>query len=407
MFLQVLTLVGLIHAQTPAPSFSETVLHDFEIWDTDHNGALTEAEVDQAVLSPRFHGNDAAALAALHGWLAATKDPVPPLTKSWFQTYKPVRIHIEKGTPADEAKKARKAYATSPDSLQSSFVSGIRRLGKIKNSTELFADSGPELTDIRQGALGDCYMLAPLGAMVNRDPQAVHSMIRPDGDGYAIHFADGKEIKVGPLTDAELAMGGSGVAEGLWIRVIEKAYGSRKFGDGEVGIARDGMNGGNPGKAGIAFTGHTFTSYGLVGNFKKEVTADDLNTRLTRLRQDLPKALADKRLVLASTPSRDMPTSINGNHAYAIFAFDAATDRVTLWNPHGNDFKPKGPEGTEFGYERKNGVFSMPLPDFVHTFGRVYFESSDVPKLASGRLHIERFVIAQVIDRTLHEVCLR
>src|SRR5262249_45338878 len=138
-------------------------------------------------------------------------------------------------------------------------------------------------------------------------------------------------------------------------------YGSRKFNDGDVKIARDGMNGGNPGTAGRAYTGHKFTSIPLVGDFKKEVTNDDLNARLAKVRKELPDALSDKRIVLASTPKRDMPVSINGNHAYAVFGYDQATDAITLWNPHGNDFKPKGAEGFEFGYARKDGVFTMPL----------------------------------------------
>lgn len=376
MLVPLLPLLGIVYVQTQTPSFAETVLRDFEIWDMDRDGSLSEVEIDQAVLSTKFHGPDAAALAALHGWLAATKDPAPQLTKAWFQTYQPVRIHIEKGIPADEAKKERKAYAASPGSLQSSYQSGLRRLSKIKGSVSLYDADGPGLADIHQGALGDCYMLAPLGAMVHRNPSVVHDMIRPDGDGYVVKFADGKEVKVGALTDSELAMGGSAIKEGLWIRLIEKAYGSRKLSDGQIAIARDGLNGGNPGKAGAAFTGHTFTSVSLIGNYKKEVATDDMNAKLGRLRQDLPKALAEQRLVLAASPPRDMPASVNMNHAYAVFAYDPAADRITLWNPHGNDFKPKGEEGTQFGYARKDGIFSMPLADFVHAFSRIYFEST-------------------------------
>ena len=72
-----------------------------------------------------------------------------------------------------------------------------------------------------------------------------------------------------------------------------------------------------------------------------------------------------------------MPKSISPNHAYAIFGYDAKTDRITIWNPHGNDFKPKGDEGPENGYLIEDGVFSMPLQMFVKTFSRIMFESKN------------------------------
>ncbi|MBI1332124.1 MAG: hypothetical protein GC165_04505 [Armatimonadetes bacterium] len=363
--------------QTPVqvPSFSQTVLQDFQTWDADHDGTLTQAEVDKAALDPKFHGADAAALAALHRWLIAVDGPAPTLTKDWFQNYKPVVFRATKGSTAQEKKEQRKAFTSNPGSLQGTFVAGYRKLSRM-TQTPLFADS-PELSDIRQGGLSDCYMLAPLGALVHRNPSDVKNMIVPNSNGYTVKFADGQTVQVSLLTDTELAMVGSSIKEGLWIRVMEKAYGTRKIADGETKVATDSMHGGNSGVAGKAFTGHKFKGIKLIGDFQKEVSTQTLDAKMAELRTDIPKAAAEHRLMTAGTPKKDMPKSISPNHAYAVFGYDAKTDRITLWNPHGNDFTPKGPEGPTNGYKIDDGVFSMPLDMFVRTFGNIQFEQGE------------------------------
>jgi thiol-disulfide isomerase/thioredoxin/tetratricopeptide (TPR) repeat protein len=61
-------------------------------------------------------------------------------------------------------------------------------------------------------------------------------------------------------------------------------------------------------------------------------------------------------------------------HAYALLRYDSKTDTVDLWNPHGNNFKPKGPPGLTNGYPTKDGLFTVPLDDFVQQFTGVSFE---------------------------------
>lgn len=373
MILAAIAAVAFVQTQNAVTPFPQVVLRNFDMWDSDRSGNLTQIEVDTAVLNPRFRGEDAAALAALHGWLAIATEPAPNIDKVWFQNYKSVKLTIPKDTPSAEARTQRKAYSQTPGSLESSYRTSLRRITN-KGTIGLYQAAGPELNDIKQGSLGDCYMLAPLGAMVHRDPKAVESMIRFDKDGYTVHFADGKDVKVTALTDAELAMGGSSVAEGLWIRVIEKAFGHRKIKEGEVKIARDGMNGGSAGMAGQAFTGNKFLNVRLFGDFKAQVSDNDLKQKLDQLREKITTSLAEKRLILAGTAKKDMPTSISPNHAYAIFSYDSIQDKVTIWNPHGNNFKPKGPEGFEYGYTRSEGIFTMPLNEFARTFSRIIFE---------------------------------
>lgn len=371
-----LLAVALVFGQAPSP-FAQTVLSNFDRWDADHDGALEPKEVAKAALDSKYHGEDAAALAALHTWLSATKD-VPALTKPWFQMYQPSkRPAAEPGADQAAVRAARKAYEASPASLQGTYTAALRRIRNAQ--TFLYNPEGPSIGDIRQGALGDCFFLAPLGAVVHRNPEDVRRLIKPTDGGFLVQFGDGKAIKITPPTDAEIGMGGATTAGGFWVRAAEKAFGSRNFADGQESesVARDNNRGGNTGKAGTALTGHKFTGVRLIANYQKEVPDTDLAPILERLRKELPSALDQRRLVLASTPNKGTPISITPNHAYAIFAFDPTTDRITLWNPHGDNFAPKGAEGFEFGFARRNGEFSMPLRDFIRTFSRISFEQAE------------------------------
>ncbi len=371
----VLLAAAFVFGQAPRP-FAETVLSDFDQWDANHDGIIQPKEVAKAALDPRNHGEDAAALAALHTWLSATKE-VPELTKSWFQNYQPAkRPPTESGADQAEVRAARKAWEASPGGLPQVYAAALRRIRNAQ--TFLFAPEGPGITDIKQGALGDCFFLAPLGAVVHRNPEDVRRLIQPAQGGYLVQFGDGKAIKISAPTDAEIGMGGATTASGFWVRAAEKAFGSRKIAEGEEGesIARDNNRGGNTARAGSALTGHKFTGVRLIANYQKEVPDTDLVPILDRLRKELPVALAEHRLVLASTPNKGTPKSITPNHAYAIFGFDATTDRITLWNPHGDTFTLKGDEGFENGFARSNGEFSMPLRDFIRAFSRISFEQA-------------------------------
>ena len=64
----------------------------------------------------------------------------------------------------------------------------------------------------------------------------------------------------------------------------------------------------------------------------------------------------------------------NPNQAYAVLGYDAASDKVTLWNSHGQDFTPQGAAGPENGCITKHGVFEIPLTQFVKQFSGMAFE---------------------------------
>jgi hypothetical protein len=60
-----------------------------------------------------------------------------------------------------------------------------------------------------------------------------------------------------------------------------------------------------------------------------------------------------------------------------VLDYDAASDTVRLWNPHGDNFQPQGATGPEGGYPMTGGIFKIPLEQFVRQFSGMAFELAD------------------------------
>jgi hypothetical protein len=67
------------------------------------------------------------------------------------------------------------------------------------------------------------------------------------------------------------------------------------------------------------------------------------------------------------------------NHVYAVLHYDEKKRHVTVFNPWGNDFTPKGPPGPANGYLTERGKFTVPLEEFHQIFNSISYEI-DKPK---------------------------
>jgi hypothetical protein len=400
--------------------FARAVIANFSRWDTNADSLLSAEEVEQQVLNPENTGSVAAAVAALHGrFWRAEGEARKPLPRAFFselakpkappnRASKPAGIAVLPASTPSATAPATTPAATPPgrapgtdddqDSEKDLEMRYSRAVQQIRTAPRSLYNGGtPDLPDCRQGAIGSCFVIAPVGAFVHRNPTDVTKLIDALGGEklgwYRIQFASGDAVEIPPFTEAELGLAGASMRGGLWVRVLEKAFGTRKLKpeDREDQVARDEIGKGGSGASTIRIlTGNQTVNIRLLGDWTKPLTpkdetpqakaeADkaraDLDKALSQLRTQLPEALAAKRLIVTGTPATNVPTSISPRHAYAVFGFDAQADTITLWNPHSSNFTPKGPEGLANGYARKDGLLTLPLTDYARIFRGISIET--------------------------------
>jgi hypothetical protein len=354
---------GCALAETNAPpTFLSVVTAQFATWDKNRDGVLASNELDALVADPRITKQAAAAVAALKRASRSRTIKLPPLTLQSIS-----------------ALATNKPAAGNPD-LARMYREGVSRLGNAPHR-ELFASGLPKLETIHQGKLGNCFCLAPLGAMVHRNPKQVADLFAAQGDG-AYRVKLGKQaVLVTPPTDAELAMTASNEQDGIWVNLYEKGIGQARNEarppEQRAGSAIDALaRGGSAGTMLAFITGHEITRFSFKFAKDPAVTRDEREAKLKELSQQLAAAAAARRLMTCGTLKTTTP-GLTPNHAYAVLDYDAKTDAVTLWNPHGGKFTPKGAPGLEHGYPEKDGIFQIPVRDFVRQFSGMAFEVTE------------------------------
>ncbi|MBQ9234780.1 MAG: hypothetical protein IJ167_12215 [Lachnospiraceae bacterium] len=108
------------------------------------------------------------------------------------------------------------------------------------SNVPLFTDE-PNIEDVAQGDIGDCYMLAGLSALINKDPQLIKSAMKDEGKTVVVRFYSlytGKPYYVRvkktipyhlfyPVNSKDknasipTALGSTGA---FWVKIFEKAY---------------------------------------------------------------------------------------------------------------------------------------------------------------------------------------
>jgi hypothetical protein len=345
-----------------------TVINDqFQRWDKQGTGKLTREEVDALVSNHSVKGDVAAAVAALHVYFR-NNPKAGPLTQAF------VLESASKTLPAERSDLVNKVQHFQAD------YDHFRN--HIKNAPrDLFVGDAPQLLGMHQGALGDCYFVSMVGAVIHFDRNRLKQMFHSIKDGVCeIDFPDGSKAIV-KLTDAQIALGSTAGAQGIWLNVLEEGFGQVRFkleqkkepGDIPIDVI---SRGGAPTTAISILTGHKAEQMDVLKHANDQAV-------IKKLRSIMIAGSKGQLLMGAGTPGSDhkLPPGVASGHCYAVMGFDASKDIVHLWNPWGNNFQPKQtPVGLENGYPIKDGLFDVPLGDFMKIFGYFDYETHEALK---------------------------
>lgn len=98
-----------------------------------------------------------------------------------------------------------------------------------ERDTPLFAHK-PCMEDVAQGGMGDCYFLAALAGLAEKNPEAIMSLMVDNGDGSVtvkLHHIDGRPVyvRVQKKVPIDKQTGRDSYAQGcLWVQMFERAF---------------------------------------------------------------------------------------------------------------------------------------------------------------------------------------
>ncbi len=314
-----------------AAALADIYRGSFTRWDLNHNGTLEDQEIDYVIQDPSVKGPYAAALAAIKVYRRSHSD-LSAFTIDDLNLFESEAVLNKQGK-----------------SLVSLHTKLCKRLAG--DPPVLFARQLPHIDGIKQGNTGDCYLLATVGGLAYHDPERLASMFQRNPDGsYTVSFPGQEAVAVPAPTDGEVAAFTDAGPDGYWLHVIEKAYGVYKDKQGKHPEVVDSViHGGSGGGAIMFVTGNACVRY--------PTSATDIAV----IRRQLYEALSNRWVVNTGTPS----------HCLTVLGYDTASDTITIWNPWGSSsfYKPAM-------QKMVNGVFTMPLPDFMHNFVSILVEKN-------------------------------
>jgi len=332
-----------------APPYKKALEQFLPKWDANKNDRLDRSETAALLRDGSIRSIEAAALATSHFWFLKSPD--------------------KKSATLDELTsdiKETLAFAngsfTNVFNMEREYEFYLVHL--FTSSREMFGSKKLGIEGISQGHMGNCFFVSMAGNLAFQNPDAIKSMIKTNEDGSnKVEFPDGRSVRINKLPEAVIALGSRTANQGTWINVLEEAYGeiykTNAPGD-TTAIGLDRISrGGNIGETISLLTGH--------------------QTDTIAWKSGLPEDLLNIRYLLGAGVPFDLkkpPPAIVVGHAYAVLNYDEAKDLITLWNPHGNNFKPMGPEGFINGYETKGGVFTLSSKDFSFLFNYLFVETN-------------------------------
>jgi hypothetical protein len=353
----------------PAPqllTFAQILRANFAKWDTNKDGQLNRSEINLLVMMPYIRGRVAAAVAVLHLYLRERPEQAA--------------VTMDELVPG--------GVRSNISNLDGAFDTFYRRLSRTKR--EVFADNCvPSIEHVSQ-LFGDCFFLAAVGSVIARDPKTVQQMIRPFPNGSTeVAFPAGPKIRVRRMSDTELALTSTAENQGMWLNILEKAYGQACISHRELRGPKkqpDDLDidvisrGGDARRTIELFADHAGTLITFRHDNEEKIPPTDAEMPALRrkIHEIMKTRVENHALMIGATAAGDMPPGINAHHDYSIVGYDAQQRVVHLWNPNGKS----SAAGSQLAID--HGSFEMPLDDFLKVFAALIYET-DVKGLRIGR----------------------
>jgi hypothetical protein len=255
---------------------------------------------------------------------------------------------------------------------------------KNDRGAKLYGPDGVQAADVRQGAIGDCFLAAALAAVASADRSAIEKALKDNGDGtFTVTFYEvgwtGEKKTHQETVDADLPFNldmpayakSTEMVDGkahmeLWPSILEKAYAQWKGSYDAIG------HGGVSGDVMTALTGKSSRQTSTSGNGDA-------------LWEKMKKATEEHKPMTAGSGGKDderykdPKAGVYGWHAYTILGVeekkegDKTTKMVTLRNPWGK--RRRDTDATAVGEYDKNikdkGVFTLTYDEFRKLYDNV------------------------------------
>ena len=230
-------------------------------------------------------------------------------------------------------------------------------------------DGNFSYTDIRQGGLGDCYLMASLASLAGQFPAAIRNMFIDNGDGtftvrlFGEHDGNVTTGERYVTVNRDLPLGYAYFDDnnvGLWVALAEKAYaqfaeqGSTQHAAVNTYSNIEGGWGFQTMPTLSGWTGHYYTNYSSVNGFANRagnfLSLSDISTKLAG------------GWALTADTIGSPAHGIVGGHEYMIVSANLASGTVTLYNPWGDTDTTGTGTGDSHGYK------TISYTDFTHDF---------------------------------------
>ena len=330
---------------------------------------ITADELGKALGDPEIKGSAAQVLVALKArfdkFQALDPSGKKEITMSQMEKFDQLQKDVKSGKRTD---------ADAVD-----FVNDVENLMKqmrevTKNTNRaLFADeknplNSIKMEDVRQAFNPNCYFYGAVGALLASDPEKIKDMIKDNKDGtYTVKFPGKDPEIVKAPSDAELLLYPKPGKDGVWMSVLEKAY-------GQYCMKHDQVFRKIMGKPDTPIPQEHTDGPGLFDEGLKILTGKGTdwlwNTNKEKMDATLKELTSEKPpRVMTADASVNVKTGDGApvwGHTYSVLGYNAEDKTITLRNPWGST-PPK--DAKDLG----DGKFSMTLDQFCQYFSRISY----------------------------------